>query len=395
MNPSPTKEKTTEALPGAGASSLGRTELEPFLLALHRTVSPDDFWVALQSLLDAALPNQSVIAALRVAADGPPFFYHTHKRSHHTHGWFSQTLAAHPCYAHLMANPGMPVLRLSEVLTPGTIDSHPFYHEFMKPEGWRHGMAFVYWKDGQIDALIPVNRSPNQPDFSAEEFQLAQWLHPQIEAALRRVMEILSLAEAHQSLVSYLTDLPLPTLRLNWDCRLVYANRSARTLLTQWENLRAGGPSRRAGSRVKIPCEILDACAMVKQALLSMDHACWPPPLLPAPVHLSHPADVGFTAVIRTTRYGNRPLSNPGFWIHLEQSRSESAAPGSLTAMRLLSKSERAVAELLLLGLGNQEIATRLGRSISTVKAHLQSAFRKLGVNNRTSMFAKLRTPGK
>lgn len=394
MNPSQSKEEIPGSLRGGGQSAPRSAELEPFLLALHRTVAPDTFWSALQNLLDAALPNQSVIAALRVAANGPPFFFHTHKRPHHTHGWFSETLAAHPCYAHLMANPGTPVLRLSEVLTPETIDSHPFYRNFMKPEGWRHGMAFVYWKDGRIDALIPVNRSPDQPDFSDEEYNLGLWLHPQIEAALRRIMEILPLAEAHQSLVSYLTDLPLPTLRLNWDLRLVYANRSARRLIADWEQLRDGHSLREGGARVTIPCEIRNACAEMKQALLATEQDCWPPPMLPAPKRVSHPMDSGFLAVIRTTRFDNRPLSNPGFWIHLEKSGPRSVPTASLAAMSLLSQAERAVAELLLLGLGNQEIACRLNRSLSTVKAHLQSSFRKLGVNNRTSMIAKLRELG-
>ncbi len=48
------------------------------------------------------------------------------------------------------------------------------------------------------------------------------------------------------------------------------------------------------------------------------------------------------------------------------------------------------VAVLLVQGLTNDEIADRLHRSLSTVKAQLQSSYRKLGVHNRTGMIAKL-----
>jgi DNA-binding NarL/FixJ family response regulator len=49
-----------------------------------------------------------------------------------------------------------------------------------------------------------------------------------------------------------------------------------------------------------------------------------------------------------------------------------------------LSDRERQVLELVAGGLSNHEIATRLGISEKTVKAHLTSVFRRLGVEDRT-----------
>jgi len=366
-----------------------RSALDPFLLAFHRTTDADAFWAALQNLLDAAFPSQSIVAALRVTGENPPVFYYTHHRPHHTHEWFSKTLAAHPCYAHLMANPGMPVLRLSEVLPPDILPNHPFYRQFMEPEDWYHGMAFVFWKDGQIDALIPVNRSRDQADFSDAELRLAHWLHPRIDAALHRVNTLLPITEAHRSLVSYFTDLPLPTLRLCWNLKLVFASRPAREMLWKWRNNGESQPGGSPGTRIRIPRDIRSACASIKQSILEARPAQWPPQVLPPPSRLAHPIYDGLSAVIRTTIPDRRPLSNPNFWIHLERSDTVNRS-ANMAALSLLSPAERSVAELLMTGLSNEEIAFRLNRSLSTVKAHLQSAFRKLGVNNRAGMIAKL-----
>jgi DNA-binding NarL/FixJ family response regulator len=49
-----------------------------------------------------------------------------------------------------------------------------------------------------------------------------------------------------------------------------------------------------------------------------------------------------------------------------------------------LSEREREVLELVANGLSNQKIAARLGISEKTVKAHLTSVFRQLGVDDRT-----------
>jgi len=62
-----------------------------------------------------------------------------------------------------------------------------------------------------------------------------------------------------------------------------------------------------------------------------------------------------------------------------------------------LTARERDVLELLAQGLTNKEIAVRLSGSDTTVKAHLASAYRKLGVNNRAAalqIVGKLPLPG-
>ena len=54
-----------------------------------------------------------------------------------------------------------------------------------------------------------------------------------------------------------------------------------------------------------------------------------------------------------------------------------------------LTATERLVAELVVQGDTNAEIAHQLGMAVTTVKVHLRRIYTKVGVKNRTSLAAK------
>jgi DNA-binding NarL/FixJ family response regulator len=58
-----------------------------------------------------------------------------------------------------------------------------------------------------------------------------------------------------------------------------------------------------------------------------------------------------------------------------------------------LTRREREIAQLVAQGYSNQEIATKLGISICTVKNHLQRIFWKLRITNRTQLALRVREP--
>ena len=49
----------------------------------------------------------------------------------------------------------------------------------------------------------------------------------------------------------------------------------------------------------------------------------------------------------------------------------------------ILTKRETEILKLIIEGLSNQQIAKRLSISIHTVKAHIESIYRKFGVHNK------------
>ena len=63
-------------------------------------------------------------------------------------------------------------------------------------------------------------------------------------------------------------------------------------------------------------------------------------------------------------------------------------APAAAFGWSSLTPAERDVADLVARGLTNPEIAARLGVSAGTIKDHVSSALRKLGVRTRAELAA-------
>lgn len=68
--------------------------------------------------------------------------------------------------------------------------------------------------------------------------------------------------------------------------------------------------------------------------------------------------------------------------------------PRRYSRLSALSPREREVFELLLRGMRNREIEERLYISLSTVKNHVYSIFRKLRVHSRMELMARYMDPG-
>ena len=88
-------------------------------------------------------------------------------------------------------------------------------------------------------------------------------------------------------------------------------------------------------------------------------------------------------------------LVRPAFVAALRRSRRDvpdalRPAPTERSASSLLSVREGEVAGLAACGLHDKEIARRLGISITTVRTHMDHAFRKLGVTNRMMLVQRL-----
>jgi len=88
----------------------------------------------------------------------------------------------------------------------------------------------------------------------------------------------------------------------------------------------------------------------------------------------AEPADL--RAAVRDVAAGNTPL---------DARVAGALLPQRPTRGHGLSQREREVLDLVAAGLANKQIATELGISERTVKAHLGNVFRQLGVADRTS----------
>jgi DNA-binding CsgD family transcriptional regulator len=86
-------------------------------------------------------------------------------------------------------------------------------------------------------------------------------------------------------------------------------------------------------------------------------------------------------------------LVRPAFVAALLRNHSNIFTPavvGASGALACLSLREQQVARCVEAGYGDKYIAQRLGIAVTTVRSHVDSAFRKLDVNNRLSLVNKL-----
>lgn len=103
-------------------------------------------------------------------------------------------------------------------------------------------------------------------------------------------------------------------------------------------------------------------------------------------------ASPAFEVVAVTASDANVPSSADVVLVAYAEDR-DSVAPGARTrseavAETILTNREREILALLADGLGNKQIAARLGISKNTVKTHLELLFEKLGVSSRAEAVA-------
>jgi len=90
---------------------------------------------------------------------------------------------------------------------------------------------------------------------------------------------------------------------------------------------------------------------------------------------------------------GFNQVAQGGYWLPrsvMEHLLSQRETRSFCPDLALLSKKENQVVEQLSAGLTNDAIARNLGVSTNTVKTHLQSVYRKLGVANRCEALARV-----
>ncbi len=93
-------------------------------------------------------------------------------------------------------------------------------------------------------------------------------------------------------------------------------------------------------------------------------------------------------------------VARPGLHLHLDLDASATIGAPLVTVMdrgqpadllKPLTKRQRQVAELIIEGLSNRDIADRLGISLGTVKDHVHAVLDRLNLPSRTALIAAAR----
>jgi DNA-binding CsgD family transcriptional regulator len=178
---------------------------------------------------------------------------------------------------------------------------------------------------------------------------------------------------------------PLGALLLDSDYCTAFANREGLELLSRW-NDPTGRAARVRESRV--PEEIVSACDTLRRG--KSTGRAKGRPLFGERLYVSHPKRNELAAVVALER-SPRDRRLALFCVFLHDRLRENLVSGRRDHLAMLSVAERRVAKLVSEGLRNQEIATCLGKAVTTVKSQLGAIFSKLGITSRTQLATLLR----
>ena len=231
--------------------------LEKPLLSLHRAMNVGSFWKATRQVLSAAMPNRVIgfthnpilplIAIWRWTQPMPQGFF-----------------AAEPLQSYVARRPRQKFVRISDLFpNRRSFIKSGFYQRCMAPQECANGGGLFFWKGQRLVCVIAILRTAAQGDLWPTEIELLRQLYPQFQTALRRLDSLEREHSVRRDFEECLSRLPLPTILLRWNLKLIYQNRAAREFCTVWEK----GPeeAKWTNPTSPIPSEILDRCRLLKQ----------------------------------------------------------------------------------------------------------------------------------
>jgi DNA-binding CsgD family transcriptional regulator len=230
-------------------------------------------------------------------------------------------------------------------------------------------------------------RTAAQGNFSATDTKLLRQLHPRFVIALQRLHTLERERVVRVDLEEFVRRLPLPTILVRWNLKLLFQNRAARDFCSVWES--GFEQARLLKLSASIPMEILEVCRRLKQRWrhAKKDREST---FNFAPIEVRHPQSPYLKATIRLKQL-NDAVAQPHFLIECTDSQrlAEPSTPRArLPQLARLTNREQEVTRLVCNGQSNQEIADEACLSVPTVKKHLHAVFRKLEVTSRSQLMA-------
>jgi DNA-binding CsgD family transcriptional regulator len=270
-----------------------------------------------------------------------------------------------------------------------------YFKKVMAVEGWQSLLCLTYWRQSNPLAMVVVRKGGRSPDFTADEVELLESLYDHVDTALNRIQLMHDKEASVACLAQCLPNYPLGLLVLNEAMVPIFKNREALEAALQWNFGSKGARAYDPAKAFTVPAAVVEACQELSRRWTSRD-ACADEEHLLQPIFLNHSQDPKCRMSVSLIRPKGFCLAQPYYLvqfagrIHTEQT-SVDLPPEGLLRLQQLSTREQEVALSAIEGLSNTEIALKLGKAESTVKAQLYSVFEKLGIRRRSQLSAVLK----
>ena len=358
--------------------------LEKPLLRLHGAIDIDSFWKAVQQVIEAALPSCFIGLTLQHTPILPKIVRSTKKIP----GGFP---AVAPFETYFAAHPRTRLALVSDVFPDARrLKKSLFYRNYMAPVNARYVVGLFFWNASRLLGGIVIMRSATQGPVSRPEMKRLRQLYTQFQTTLGRLRSSERGQTVRVALEQFVRRVPLPTILLRWNLRLVYRNKSASDSCSVWQR----GPEQ-AGlikSAAPLPPEVLDRCRTLKKRWEQLNPLSFPTSGFKDEV-VHHPERRHLRATISLKQISSAGVARPHFLVEFANLRGENGKHNGATLPHLvqLTRREQQLARLVCDGRSNQEIADESGLSLETVKKHLHTIFRKLEVRSRSQLMALMR----
>jgi DNA-binding CsgD family transcriptional regulator len=358
--------------------------LEKPLLHLHAATDIDSFWKAVRQVIEAALPSCFIGLTLQHSPILPRVMRSTRK--------IPAGISAVPAIeAYFVAHPRRRLVLSSDVFpNKRRLKRSLFYRSYMAPVTGRHAIGLFFWNAGRLLGVIVIMRSAKQGSASRSEMKRLRQLYAQFQTALGRLRSSEREHAVRVMLEQFMRRVPLPTILLRWNLRLVYRNRSACDFCSVWQ--RGAEQTRLIKSKAPLPPEVLDRCRMLKKRWEQLNPLSFPTAGFKDEL-VHHPTRRHLRAAISFRQISSAGVARPHFLVEFENLRGADTKheAGTLPHLVQLTRREQQLARLVCDGHSNQEIADESRLSLETVKKHLHSIFGKLEVPSRSRLMTLMR----
>ena len=257
------------------------------------------------------------------------------------------------------------------------------YDACYRPADIRDGMVMPFRKDADAQSFMIIDCGGAKHAFDADDLKIANQLFPHLSRALgfrERVAELEKLAGQYELA---LDRFDTPLLALNENARVLFANRSAVTLMRQ-----ADSPfSERAGLFV---IDDVRAENVLREALRR-------PLLAPPSIAVSRAGSVPpiLVHIMPITGVRLRDISpGRGAAVALvaltDTARSPAGKVKALATVFGFTPAEAQVASMIASGADIESIAVTSGRSPETVRTHVKSLLSRTGTRRQSELVATL-----
>jgi DNA-binding CsgD family transcriptional regulator len=351
--------------------------IEKYLLALHGAMDLESFWRSVRDLLAAAIPSQITGLTLQ---HSPILPLHVRWTSPMPSGFF----VTQPLKRFLDVRPRRKIVRIADFFANrSAFAKSTIYRRYIAPEKCAHAICLLFWRRGRLISAIVIMRTSAQGDLSPLQMKLLRQLYQQFSITLGRLLALERERAVRVDLEEFVRRLPLPTILLRWNLKLLFQNPAAREFCATWE--KGFTESRLTNAKSPVPAEILNECRRLKQKWMRSQQRAgrWKNF---EPKQVRHATSQNLRATIYLKQL-NDAVARPHFLVECTDSRRvDLPSVTRLPQLARLTAREQEVTCLVCNGQSNQEIADTACLSVPTVKKHLHTVFRKLEVSSRSQL---------